>query len=159
MCEGQGTESCTGCPIPTSAQCVFSLLGRVFGNLGLFGMLLALLPSCTLGQETPGFGWESCIPQPQPMAWPARAKMPPWERGTLSLSLFIILFFFIIFSALMFFSRDVGLGMGSPDPPFWGCCIPLEQIHVPQCLQGGWAELIITASLPLTAAIATATGF
>lgn len=118
----RGQHPRPGCPIPTSAQCVFSLLGRVFANLGLFGMLLPSLPSCTPGQETPGFGWEPCIPQPKPTAWPARAKTPPWERG--NPSLFIVLLFFFIFSALMFLSWDAGLGMGSTDPPFQGSCIP-----------------------------------
>lgn len=99
-------------------------------------MFSPLLPSCTPGQETPGFGWEPCIPQPEPTAWPASAKMSLWERGTSSLSLFLVLFFFIIFSALTLLSWDAGLGVGSPDPPFWGCCIPLEQIHIPQCLLG-----------------------
>lgn len=56
---GRGQHPYPGCPIPTSAQWVFSLLGRVFASLGLFGTLLPLLA----GQETPGFGWE---PKPIP---------------------------------------------------------------------------------------------
>lgn len=97
-------------------------------------------------------------PTARPTAWPASAKMPPWERGTLSLSLFIVLFFFIIFSALMFLSWDAGLAW-APLIPLSGLLIPLEQIRVPRYLQGSWAGLMITASPHLTAAIASATVF
>lgn len=137
MCEGQGTASLPWlshphkCPVGVfpfrPSLCQFGFIWDAFTFVG------------RAGDSRVWVGTQTHPHNPSP-----RAKM---RRGTPSLSLFIVLFFFSIFCAFMFLSWDAGLGMSSPDPAFRGCCIPLEQIRVPQGLQGSWAGLIITASL------------
>lgn len=92
--QGAGDNATT--PAVPSPQppglCFPSWVGLIWVYLGCFSF--CYLPAW-LGRRPlhSGFGWEPQIPSP----WRGQPpKMPPWERGSPSLSLFFLLFFFFI---------------------------------------------------------------